>query len=111
MKTVLQWIDESEQWQSALLSELRTVIQSTVPDAQEAMKWGQPCFSRNGLFCYLQRAKNHVTLGFQKGAKMNDPDGLLKGDGKQMRHVKFGQNSQIDPVQCAALIKEAIRLD
>lgn len=110
-KSVTDWIEEGEDWQQQLLRKLRALIRSAVPDAQEALKWGQPCYSRNGLFCYLQRAKQHVTLGFQKGARMNDPDRLLQGSGKQMRHLKFDANANIDEAQCTALIEEAIRLD
>ncbi len=84
---------------------------ATVPDAVESLKWGQPCYARNGLFCYLQRAKSHVTLGFQKGAAMNDPHGVLRGDGKQMRHVAFTEGDELDAGLCAGLIREAIRVD
>lgn len=110
-KSVQEWIDEAEAWQKPLLLELSKLILATVPDADEAIKWGQPCYTRNGLFCYLKRAKSHVTLGFQQGAGMKDPEGLLQGEGKQMRHMKFQAGAQIDRVQCAELIREAIRLD
>lgn len=110
-KSVTDWIDESEDWQRRMLLELRTLIKTTVPDAEETLKWGQPCYSRNGLFCYLQRAKQHVTLGFQRGAQMRDPQGVLQGSGKLMRHLRFGRDAEIDEAQCSALIREAIRLD
>ncbi|MEO1244159.1 MAG: DUF1801 domain-containing protein [Pseudomonadota bacterium] len=106
-----EWIDQAGDWQQRSLQQLRAVILAAVPDANEAMKWGQPCYSRNGLFCYLQRSKQHVTLGFQKGARMNDPEGLLEGDGKQMRHLKFDAQATIDEERCAGFIMEAIRLD
>jgi len=105
------WIDQADGWQKRLLQELRAVILAAVPDATEALKWGQPCYSRNGLFCYLQRSKGHVTLGFQKGARMKDPESLLQGDGKQMRHLKFDSDATIDEETCTGFILEAIRLD
>lgn len=110
-KSVQEWIDESEGWQKTYLLQLRQIIQTTVPDAQEALKWGQPCYSRNSLFCYLQRAKKHVTLGFQNGAQLDDPGSILVGEGKQMRHLKFELGTTIDEATCTALIRSAIDLD
>lgn len=110
-KSVMDWIDETEDWQKTLLLELRGIIKTAAPDAEEALKWGQPCYSRNSLFCYLQRAKGHVTIGFQKGSQMSDPAGVLQGSGKTMRHLRFEQNADIDETQCSALLMEALRLD
>lgn len=109
--TVDEWISQAPEAQRAQLQELRVIILSLAPDATEALKWGQPCYTRKALFCYLQRAKTHVTLGFQKGALMSDPGKRLQGDGKQMRHVRFGPSEAIDTELCTALIEEALRLD
>lgn len=109
--TVDEWIGRAPEAQRAQLKELRALILRIAPDATEALKWGQTCYTRNGLFCYLQRAKSHVTLEFQKGALMPDPDNRLLGDGKQMRHVKFGAGEAIDPALFKLLIEEALRLD
>jgi hypothetical protein len=105
------WIREAPESQRDQLRRLREIIRAEAPDATETLKWGQPCYERNALFCYLQRAKTHVTLGFQKGALIPDPHSRLSGAGKQMRHMKFGLGEAIDAEACAALIKEALRLD
>jgi len=110
-KTIEEWFDEASARQKAQLLQLRSIVMATVPDAVETLKWGQPCYSRNSLFCYLQRSKAYVTLGFQKGAIMNDPQHALCGDGKQMRHVTFSANDEVDGTMCANLIKEAIKVD
>jgi hypothetical protein len=34
-------------------------------------------------------AKNHVTLGFHYGTSLKDPESLLEGTGKNIRHVKL----------------------
>jgi len=105
------WFDQGSARQRAQLAELRSILRATVPDAVESLKWGQPCYARRGLFCYLQRAKAHVTLGFQQGAVMQDPHGVLRGAGKQMRHVTFEEGDDVDAAVCADLIREAIRVD
>lgn len=110
-KTVDEWIGESTAAQQVQLSKLRQLILAEAPEADEVLKWGQPCYKRKALFCYLQKAKNHVSLGFQKGARMNDPDGVLQGDGSAMRHIKIVPTDTLDEALCAALIREALRLD
>ena len=39
--------------------------------------------------CYIGVIKDHVNLGFHRGTSLSDPNGLLEGDGKQMRHIKI----------------------
>jgi hypothetical protein len=33
--------------------------------------------------------KNHVTFGFHYGTSLDDPERLLEGTGKNLRHVKL----------------------
>lgn len=40
-------------------------------------------------FTYIAPAGEHVNLGFFYGADLDDPDGLLEGSGKAMRHIKL----------------------
>jgi hypothetical protein len=110
-KTVNEWIKDQPEAQRVQLQRLRDIIMAVAPDAKEALKWGQPCYTRNALFCYLQRARTHVTMGFQKGSLMSDPDKRLIGEGKQMRHVRFLPGEVIDADLCARLIRAALKLD
>src|SRR5712691_13313367 len=41
---------------------------------------------RDGVF-HIAVYTNHVNLGFNYGATLDDPDGILEGSGKQIRHV------------------------
>lgn len=109
--TVDAWIADTPEPQRSQLEALRDIVRSEAADAAEAMKWGQPCYTRNALVCYLQRAKTHVTLGFYQGARLPDPEGRLVGSGKQLRHVRFSPGEKIDEALCRALIREAVRLD
>ena len=40
-------------------------------------------------FCYIGLHERHVNLGFFYGADLDDPDGLLEGTGKMLRHIKL----------------------
>ena len=39
-------------------------------------------------FSWIALAKKHVTLGFNYGAELPDPEGILEGTGKKFRHFK-----------------------
>lgn len=73
------------------LSQLRDLIHQTIPDVGEAIKWGRPVFSKMHDICYLDSNmdKGYVTLGFYNGVALPDPDGLLEGEGKKLRHLKI----------------------
>jgi len=77
----------------------------------EEIKWGQPCYSIKKLVCYIQKAKKHVTIGFQYGAHLEDSNRLLVGEGKDMRHVKFSLTEKIDKPAIASLISKAVEFD
>jgi hypothetical protein len=44
----------------------------------------------DAAFAYVDAYRAHVNVGFFRGAEIADPDGLLEGVGKFMRHVKLG---------------------
>ena len=49
-----------------------------------------------------------VTLFFLDGAGLHDPEGLLEGDGKQVRGIRLKTPADIDAPAVAALIAQAI---
>ena len=88
--SVEKWFQGIPNEQSNLLTELRNLVLSTDAAISEELKWQRPCYSVNRkLFCYLDSTKNHATIGFQKGASLKDPELLLEGTGKDMRHIKL----------------------
>ncbi len=105
------WFDTVPDGQRPILDALRKLILSAAPGVVEEIKWGRPCYSTpNGMFCYLQSTKNHVSIGFQKGASLKDPKNLLEGAGKDMRHIKIEAGGAIDQPAFLHLIKQAINL-
>jgi hypothetical protein len=46
------------------------------------------------MFCYIATNAGHVNLGFPRGTSLPDPNRVLEGEGKTMRHIKF--RSQLD---------------
>jgi hypothetical protein len=53
--------------------------------------------------------RGHVNVGFFYGATLEDPAGLLQGDGKRMRHVKLRPGQPVDAAALGGLIAAAYR--
>jgi len=51
--------------------------------------------------------KDHVNVGFFRGADLPDAGGLLQGTGKSMRHVKLGPGRTVDEAALRELIRAA----
>src|SRR5229473_6981847 len=69
---------------------LRSVVKEIVPGVKETENaWGIPTFEAPNPFCFYMVGKNHVTFGFHFGTSMKDPERLLEGTGKNIRHVKL----------------------
>jgi hypothetical protein len=58
-------------------------------------------------FGYVNVFTSHVNVGFFQGAALADPAGLLRGDGKWMRHVKLIAGTARDAVALRGLIAAA----
>lgn len=46
--------------------------------------------------CALSPHKNWVSLYFMRGSELEDPEGVLEGSGKKMRHVKLRSLAQFE---------------
>ena len=61
----------------------------------------------DAAFAYVNAFRAHVNVGFFRGAELPDPNGLLEGTGKFMRHVKLRPDSEVDATALAKLINTA----
>ena len=59
-------------------------------------------------FVFTTTHSNWVNLGFNFGAYLPDPDGLLHGEGKVIRHVRIAKIADLDASGVRALIRAAI---
>jgi hypothetical protein len=77
-------------------------------DVRELIHDGQPTACVGGAaFAYVDAFRSHVNLGFFQGAGLPDPQGLLQGGGKFMRHVKLGPARPVDATAVQALVAAA----
>jgi hypothetical protein len=77
-------------------------------DVRELLHDGHPtaCVA-DAAFAYANAFKAHINVGFFRGAELADPDGLLEGTGKFMRHVKLRPGEPVDRAALARLIDAA----
>ena len=58
-------------------------------------------------FCYIAFHRDHVNLGFNPGAELPDPEGLLGGPGKVLRHVRITAAEGLENDAVRRLLKAA----
>jgi hypothetical protein len=84
------------------------VMRSCGEDVRELLHDGHPTACvRDAAFGYVNAFTVHVNVGFFRGAEIADPDGILVGTGKFMRHVKLRPENQIDARALNNLIETA----
>ena len=84
------------------------VIRSCGDDVRELLHDGHPTACVDGAgFAYVNAFTAHVNVGFFRGAELADPDGLLEGTGRFMRHVKLRPGGDIDERALRGLIRTA----
>lgn len=77
-------------------------------DVRELLHDGCPtACAGDAAFGYVNAFKAHASVGFFLGASLADPDGLLEGTGKRMRHVKLRPGEEIDAAALSDLIAAA----
>jgi hypothetical protein len=91
---------------------LRALVKSVAPQLKEGVNpWGLPMFDSSGAFGYFMIGKNHVMFGLYEGTSLEDPESLLDGTGKNLRHVKLESVEDLKRPGLRKLIKSAIRFN
>jgi len=84
------------------------VMRESGDDVRELLHDGHPtaCVG-DAAFAYVNAFRAHVNVGFFRGAEIADPERLLEGTGKFMRHVKLRPESDVDAMALMQLIETA----
>jgi hypothetical protein len=84
------------------------VMRNCGADVREVLHDGHPTACvQDAAFAYVDAFKAHVNVGFFLGAEIADPQGLLQGTGRFMRHVKLGPGRDVDDEALKKLIETA----
>jgi hypothetical protein len=59
-------------------------------------------------FCHVAAYRAYVNLGFNRGATLPDPEGVLVGKGARIRHVRIASAAELKLPAVRALLREAV---
>jgi hypothetical protein len=101
---------------SDLTLALREIVLEEAPEALESIVKGYALaigFSFTGKpmkdgFCHIVAYSSHVNLGFNRGALLPDPSGVLEGSGKSIRHVTMRTLGDLERPYVRRYIRVAI---
>jgi len=95
---------------------VREVVLEEAPEAIESICKGYAVsigFSFTGKplkdgFCHVVTYSTHVNLGFNRGASLPDPRGVLEGKGKSIRHITIRNQDELERPQVRRYLQAAI---
>ena len=79
-------------------------------DAYNAVSMGfhyTPKWS-SGTFCHIAVYAKHVNLGFNRGAELEDPHGVLEGKGSTIRHITLRTPADLKAPYIESYLRAAI---
>ena len=106
--TIDAWMKEHSGALGAIARHWFDVMRECGDDVRELLHDGHPtaCVA-DAAFAYVNAFTAHVNVGFFRGAELADPNGLLEGTGKFMRHVKLRPEREVDATALLKLINTA----
>lgn len=74
-----------------------------------AIGYGPTGRLRDGI-CHIAVYSQHVNLGFNFGATLPDPNGILEGSGNQIRHIKISALDDIGRPELRSYLRRACQV-
>lgn len=99
----------------AIAEDLRALVIGLHPETVEVPRKGDKAvgfgFGEKKMsesYCYLMPQTDRVNIGFLWGATLEDPNALLEGSGKKLRHVKVFDQETARSAKVAQLVHLAM---
>jgi hypothetical protein len=113
----LFYLREKDQDLIDLFADLRQFLLEIYPDSNELLYHTHALTNVFSLtpklgdaFCHIPVYTKHLNLGFNKGAALDDPDQLLQGTGKWIRHIPVSSPEDYRNEPTEKLVRAAIAL-
>ena len=95
-----------------ITAELDDIIKDVCPTAGRRGMYGGIVFEKEAgnhgtMVCGHFVYKKHVSLEFSKGYLLDDPDGVLEGNGKFRRHIKLLRTEDIAEKSVRSMLERA----
>ena len=102
-RLLLSYLGSYDPHVCSLTLAVRELVLEEAPEAVESICKGYAVaigFSFTGKplkdgFCHITTYRGHVNLGFNRGALLPDPDGVLAGEGKSIRHITIRNHNEL----------------
>jgi len=110
-KSIDEYIQTAPEESQKIMEELRELIETLVPEAEEGISWNVPVYKHNGLLAGFDVAKKHVSFGIDS-LKEEDREVLKeKGykTGKSTIQIKFDQ--KVPMIEIKQLLKEQLKIN
>jgi hypothetical protein len=115
-RQLLSYLASHDPHISDLMLALREVVLEEAPEAIESIAKGYAVaigFSFTGKplkdgFCHIATYSDHVNLGFNRGALLPDPNRVLTGSGKSIRHITIRNQHDLDRPLIRRYLQSAI---
>lgn len=89
-KSVNDYISNSNKEAISIMKEVKQLIQSTVPEAEEGISWNVPIYKYHGVLAGFDIAKKHVSFGI---------DSLSKEDREKLKEKGYKTGSKTIQIQ------------
>jgi hypothetical protein len=117
MPELLEFLSAYDAKIATLALAVRPFVLTEVPNASEsiydaynAVAMGYSFTGRlKESFCHVAVYSKHVNLGFNRGADLADPRGLLQGTGKQVRHVTIREATDLNNGAMKTFLRAAVK--
>jgi hypothetical protein len=99
----------------AIALKTRDVIRDVLPTVTEKVYPGWKVIeygagqNREDVFAVISPQRERINLGLANGADLPDPEGLLEGSGKGIRHIKITSAQAADAPAVRDLVQGALR--
>jgi hypothetical protein len=99
---------------AATLDAIRALVMAAHPDVHETAStrersvwWGWGPRKMADGYAWAMPHRDHVNFGFFRGAVLPDPEGVLEGTGKALRHMKLRGPDDVGSPAVRALLDAA----
>jgi hypothetical protein len=115
---LLEFLSGSDPTVRSLALRLRTIVLGEMAPCHEYIFWmrtkvvllyGSSDRVIDDNICFISVFARHVDLVFKRGADLDDPDGILEGAGKGMRHIKVKASADVARPAIRSLLGQSRR--
>jgi uncharacterized protein YdhG (YjbR/CyaY superfamily) len=108
VKTVDEYIAQAPKEVQEKLKELRAVIRTTAPGAEERISYGMPCYYYKGRLVYFQLWKKHIGF-YVPTPVVEEHTSELKGYETTKATVRFPLDEKLPLALIEKLVKARVR--